>query len=85
MGIFPSMGTVSKLIAAAIKHRGFASKADVARAIGCLPTRLYEWEAGGRSMPLPRVVSLAKLAGADVAKATAAYVAERIREGHSPP
>ncbi len=77
-------GKLSKLITAAIKHRGYANKSDVARALGVLPTRLYEWESGARPMPLKRVVALAELAGVDVATAAAAYVAERIREGQTP-
>lgn len=66
-----------------MKRNELPSKAAVAREISCSSARLYEWEAGTqRSMPIPRLMDLAKLAGVDPAKAASAYVAERIKEGH---
>jgi transcriptional regulator with XRE-family HTH domain len=71
------MGHIADLISLALRKQSLASKAALAREIGCTPSRLAEWAAGGRPMPLKRLMALAELAGRDPAKAVATYLTER--------
>lgn len=67
---------INDLINGARVRNRWDADADVARALGCEPVRLYQWKTHRRRMPASTLINLAILAGADTTSACGQYTQE---------